>query len=138
MEKAFTLKRVSVKNALVTGLLAGVASALLNNLYNLFCASALDISVPAVIHVGSITGASVVPAVLAGVFYYLLARFTRRPTLIFSVVVVAMTLLSLGGPFQPTLPDGSPTPAGFVTLTLPMHLIAGAVMLAVIPRYAAR
>jgi hypothetical protein len=39
---------------------------------------------------------------------------------------------------QPTLPDGSPAPAGFAVLTMPMHLIAGAVMLLVIPRYAAR
>ncbi len=138
MEKAFSLKRVSLKNALVAGLLAGIVIAVLNNLYNLFCASALDISVPGVIHAGSVTMASVMPALLAGAFYYLLARFTRWPARIFTVVVVAFTLFSLGGPLQPVLPDGTPAPAGFVTLTLPMHLIAGVVMLAVIPRYAAR
>ncbi|HEX8531283.1 MAG TPA: DUF6069 family protein [Cytophagales bacterium] len=138
MEKVLTLKRVSVKNALVAGLLAGVVIAVLNNLYNLFCGAVLGISAPNVIHVGSVTGSSVVPALLAGLFYYLLARFTRRPGLIFAVVVVVFTLLSLGGPLQPALPDGSPSPAGFATLTIPMHLIAGAVMLLVIPRYASR
>ncbi len=138
MENAFALKRISFKKALVAGLLAGVVIALLNNLYNLFCGAVLDISAPNVIHVGSVMGSSVVPALLAGVFYYLLARFTRRPGLIFNVVVVVFTLLSMGGPLQPTLPDGSPVPAGFTTLTVPMHLIAGAVMLLVIPRYAAR
>jgi hypothetical protein len=138
MEKSFTLSRVSLKKALVAGLLAGVIIALLNNLYNLFCGAVLGISAPGVIHVGSVTGSSVVPALLAGVFYYLLARFTRRPGLIFTVVIVVCTLLSMGGPLQPVLPDGSPAPAGFATLTMPMHLVAGAVMLLVIPRYAAR
>ncbi len=138
MEKSLSFSPVSLKKALVAGLLAGVIIALLNNLYNLFCGAVLDISAPGVIHVGSVTGSSVVPAVLAGVFYYLLARFTRRPGLIFTVVVVVFTLLSMGGPLQPVLPDGSPAPAGFATLTVPMHLIAGAVMLLVIPRYAAR
>jgi Na+/proline symporter len=88
MEKVLALKRVSVKTALVAGLLAGVVIAVLNNLYNLFCGAVLGISAPNVIHVGSVTGSSVVPALLAGLFYYLLARFTRRPGLIFAVVVV--------------------------------------------------
>jgi hypothetical protein len=138
MEKALALKPVSVKNALVAGLLAGVVIAVLNNLYNLFCGAVLGISAPNVIHVGSVTGSSVVPALLAGLFYYLLARFTRRPRLTFAVVVVVFTLLSMGGPLQPILPDGSPAPAGFAVLTAPMHLVAGAVMLLVIPRYASR
>jgi hypothetical protein len=58
--------------------------------------------------------------------------------LIFVVVVVVFTLLSMGGPLQPVLPDGSPVPAGFAVLTVAMHLIAGAVILLFIPRYAAR
>jgi hypothetical protein len=28
---------------------------------------------------------------------------------------------------QPVLPDGSPTPYGFALLTIPMHIISGAV-----------
>ncbi len=138
MEKVLALKHVSVKNALVAGLLAGVIIAVLNNLYNLFCGTVLYISAPNVIHAGSVTGSSMVPALLAGLCYYLLARFTRRPGLIFAVVVVVFTLLSMSGPLQPVLPDGSPAPAGFAVLTGPMHLVAGAVMLLVIPRYAAR
>jgi hypothetical protein len=107
-----------------------------NNGYNLFCAYVLDIAAPGIITVGSVTGASLMPAILAGIFYYLLARFTRKPTLIFGIVVAAFTLFSLGGPLQPVLPDGSMAPRGFATLTLPMHLIAGVIIGLVIPWYA--
>jgi hypothetical protein len=62
MGKSFTLCRVSLKIVWVFGHFAGVISAFLNILYNLFCGAVLDITAPGVIQFGSVTGFYVLPA----------------------------------------------------------------------------
>lgn len=138
METISQVHKPLFKNAFIAGVLAGIIIAILNNVHNLFCSNILGISAPDVIHAGSITGASIIPALVAGIFYYALSATTQKTPLVFSIVVIVLTLLSLGGPLGATLPSGGSVPNGFAILTLPMHLISGLVCILVIPRYASR
>jgi hypothetical protein len=131
----FTQTRPGIKIFLTGALIAGIISALLNNLYSVIYTAVTGFSIREVIHVGSVTGASVIPALIGGLIYFGLSRITPKATLIFIVLGIAFTLFSFMGPFQPQLPDGTPTPEGFVGLTLPMHLISGGVILYVLTQY---
>lgn len=130
-----THTKPGIKTFLTGALIAGIISAILNNLYSVVYSAVTGIRVQEVIHVGSVTGASVLPALVAGLVYFGLSRITPKVTLIFVILGIAFTLFSLGGPLQSQLPDGTPTPAGFVGLTLPMHIISGSVVLYVLTRY---
>ena len=55
--------------------------------------------------------------------------------MIFVVISAVFTIVSLYGTVQPVLPDGTPAPDGFTLLTMPMHLIAGAVAIWGIPKF---
>jgi len=123
---------------LLGGLIAGLISAALNNIYSVAHAGLTDFSIPDVIHFGSITGASIVPTTIGALCYFGLSRFTSKATLIFIIVASVFTLLSCFGPLQGELPDGSPAPDGWIGLTLPMHIIAGLVAVLFIPKYVYR
>jgi ABC-type thiamin/hydroxymethylpyrimidine transport system permease subunit len=125
----------SIKVYLIGGLVAGVLAAILNNLYSYVYTAFTGISVPGVINFGSVTGASILPAVIASLFYFALSRFTAKATLIFIISGIAFTLFSFGGPLQSQLPDNTPTPQGFAGLTLPMHIISGLVVMYTLVRY---
>ena len=133
-ENASTRAKVPITRFLLGGLAAGLISAVLNNLYSLAYTAATDISVPEVIHFGSISGASVAPALIGALIYFALSRFTNRATLLFVVGGLVFMLVSCAGPLIGEIPDGSVTQAGFMGLTVPMHLIAGFVCVLIVPR----
>jgi hypothetical protein len=135
---AITQKKTGVKPFLTGALAAGLIGAVLNNLYSYLYTALTGFSVLEVINFGSVTISSFVPAVLGALFYFVLSRFTAKATRIFVVVGIVLIIASFAGSFMPQLPDGTPTPAGFVGLTLPMHIIAGAVILWVLTRYVRR
>jgi hypothetical protein len=124
-----------IKTFLTGALISGIIGAILNNVYALFYSSATGFSLPEVINVVSITMASILPVLVGGLLYFGLSRFTPKATLIFIMAGILFTLVSLAGPMQPQLADGTPTPEGFAGLTIPMHIISGAVALLVLPRY---
>jgi hypothetical protein len=133
----------TIVKALTAGALSGGISAVLNNIYNVAHSSITGFSIPGVIHVGSITGSSVMTALVGGIGYFILAKFiakddVKKRTLIFQIGAIALALLSLGGSFGSTLPDGTPAPTQFAMLSAPMHVIAGVVAAFVIPKFAER
>lgn len=117
--------KTTFKNALMAALIAGIGAAIVNNLYSAIYTSVTGFSMPEVIHVGSITGSSIFPLLIGGIVYYFLQKKWAKGGLYFVIAAVVFTILSLGGPFMGTQPDGSPFPAGFAALTAPMHFIAG-------------
>ena len=82
-----------------------------------------------------VTVSSIVPLLLAGVVYFLLEKYTGIGAKIFAGLAVVLTVLSVYGNFQPTLPDGTPTPEGFALLTVPMHFVAGLIAAFGIPKF---
>ena len=133
-----TQKKTGIKPFLTGALVAGLTGAVLNNLYSYAYSAITGFSIPQVINVGSVTMSSFGPALLGALFYFVLSRFTSRATPIFVVAGIVLVIVSFAGSFMPQLPDGSPTPAGFAGLTLPMHIIAGGVIIWVLTRYVRR
>ncbi|HPF96285.1 MAG TPA: hypothetical protein PLZ00_02595, partial [Mangrovimonas sp.] len=63
---------------LLGGFIAGVASAIANNLYNIIFKSLTGIEVSDFINYGTITSASMVLPILAAIYYFVLNRTTRK------------------------------------------------------------
>lgn len=113
--------------------MAGVISAVLNNIYSMIYTSVTSIDVSEIINFVSVTGASIVPTIVGTLCYFGLSRVTKKATLIY---VIAGSLLAVGscaGAFGDTLADGTATPEGFTALTVPMHLIAGLTAILIVP-----
>jgi len=118
------------------GLIAGIAAAVVNNIYHMIYSSATGISIPQYVNVGSVTGGSVILLLVASIAYFVLSRFTAKAKLIFVAGTLILTVVSFAAPLGSTLPDGTPTPEGFAGITLPMHIIAGLAAVVLIPRFA--
>ena len=116
---------------LIGGVVAGVITAILNNLWNFLYPVIGGVSVPEVINAGSITLMSIAPLLIAAVGYFVLSRFTANATPIFQGITILLALLSLFSTFNPPIP----VPDGFAGLSGPMHIIAGLVGAFVIPRF---
>ncbi|MBT3676626.1 MAG: hypothetical protein HOG39_08305, partial [Candidatus Marinimicrobia bacterium] len=123
---------------LIGGLIAGVISAVLNNLYSVVYTSITGHSVSEIINIGSITGASIIPTIVGALLYFGLSRFTTKATLVFIIAGSLLAIISCAGAFGSELADGTPTPEGFAGLTVPMHLFAGLIAIIVIPKYTYR
>lgn len=116
---------------LIGGVVAGVITAILNNLWNILYPAIGGVSVPDVINVGSVTLMSILPLLVAAVGYFVLSRFIDNATPIFQGATIVLALVSLFGTFNPPMP----VPDGFAGLSAPMHIIAGLVGAFVIPRF---
>lgn len=126
-----TASKPAFTGYLIGGLVAGVITAVLNNLWNFIYPAIGGVSVPEVINLGSVTMMSMVPLLIAAVGYFVLSRFLPNATPIFQGLTIVLALLSLFGTFNPPMP----VPAGFAGLSAPMHVIAGLVGALVIPRF---
>jgi hypothetical protein len=125
------------KIAIGTLITAGIA-AVANNVYSVVF-TALTGNSFALINPVSITLASLIPMLVAGVAYFILARFAgNRASLLYLIGTLGFTLFSFGGPLGGQLPDGSTPPAFFAALTLPMHVIAGGLAAFALPYFTRR
>ncbi len=117
------------------GLIAGAATALVNNIYSLIYSSMTTFTISAIINPISITLASIIPMVIGAIICYGLNRFFKKAFLLFSVGTGIFTLFSLSGPLGTQLPDGTLIPVGFASLTIPMHVFAGIFAVIIIPKF---
>ena len=124
---------------LLGGLVAGIAAAVVNVGWYFVMKAAAGYDHPLHPTAGSAVVSSLVPCVLGSLFYYLLARFTAKATLIYSVVVAAIILASfIPAFFVRTLPEGDPKPANFDLVVIPMHVMVGLAAVLITPRVARR
>ncbi|MBL0742073.1 DUF6069 family protein [Chryseolinea lacunae] len=124
---------VTFGKALRAGAIAGLLAAGLNNLWSLV-AQALG-SVPPPGFVFAVCVSSIFPLLVGGVFYFMLMKLFPKGALIFTVASCLFLLLSLYPTVAPPAPNGLTTTKGFTLLTLPMHLIAGALGIWGIPKF---
>lgn len=130
----------AIGRTLLVGLLAGLAAGVANVVV-FFVTSAL-FALPYLIPMGgpgsepvplpavAIIAASTMPALGAAVLYWLLGRFTPRPTRIFVVVAVAFALLAIFPPLS--LPIDLGTKLGLEL----MHVVAAVIITLGLVRYA--
>lgn len=122
---------VQVSRALTGGLIAGVVSAVIGNLYHALYVGITGNTFPE-LSLLSITLASISPSVLGALVYYALNRISRHAQTIFTVLGLTFAVLSIVPQFiQPLHP-------GFGWAITPLHLIAGVTAVVLIPRLARR
>ncbi|MCZ6898629.1 MAG: hypothetical protein O7F74_00175 [Bacteroidetes bacterium] len=117
------------------GAIAGLAGVLLNNIYSIIYTQLTGISISEYVNITTITLASFLPCLLAGMVYFGLCFYTKNHRVVFIVGAIMFTLFSLLAPLSSTMPDGSPIPPGFAGLTIPMHIISAALLLVILPSY---
>ncbi|WKN29810.1 hypothetical protein PZB74_12620 [Porifericola rhodea] len=129
--------RLPISKYLIAGLLAGLIAAVVNNIYHLSYSAITGVEFKVVVNVLTVTLASIVPLVLAGLVYQALDNNTNKATVIFVIMTIFLTICSMGSMAVPVFPNREEVPEGFYGLTLPMHFIAGGIAAIVIPRYIA-
>ena len=127
-------QQITFVKALKGGFITGMIAAGLNNLWSLV-AQGLG-SVPPPGFPVAVTMSSIFPIMVGSILYFILTKLSSKGYLIFVIFSIVFTGVSI----YPTialnqLPDGSPVGAGFTLLTLPMHLISGALAIWGIPRF---
>lgn len=125
---------VAFADAFKGGVVAALVAVIFNNVWAVVCQTQIRV-VTELVNLLTITISTIIPLLLAGVFYWWLNTKSNKFESIYKWVIVIITLVSLIGPLQNTLPDGTATPEGFTILTIPMHLIAGACAWFFVPRY---
>ncbi len=115
-----------VSRYLLAGLISGLISAVIANIYYLIYSGASGNSF-AELNLFTITFIAVLGSVIGGLVYYGLTRFTKQPSLIFSIVGVIFIFLSIIPNFA------SPLYPNFAAATVPMHFIVGLTAIAFIP-----
>lgn len=119
---------------LITAAVSATANNVYGGLFTAFTGNSFELIGPV-----SITLASIIPTLVAGLAYFILQRFANsRANLIYLIGTLGFTLLSLAGPLGNQLPDGSVPPAFFAALTLPMHVIAGGLAAFALPYFTQR
>ena len=125
---------ITFVKALKGGIIAGVIGATLNSIWS-FIAQSMG-SVPPPGFPIAIILSSIFPVLIGSVLYFFLEKYTAKGQLIFTIIGVLFTVVS----FYPTitsstLPDGTVVGEGFTLLTLPMHIISGALAIWGIPKF---
>jgi hypothetical protein len=133
---------LDVKRVLANGLpLAALVSAVLNvvlfeivtRILGTPVAFAQDANEPLQpLGIGSVLGASIVPAVVAALVLIGLGRFVRRPVLVFYAIAAIFLMVSMGGPFS-VASDASHTR----WVLAAMHVISGVSIAGILGRTAA-
>lgn len=125
----------SILKYLKAGLIAGLVSAVLNNVIYFIMIAVGGYEWVPVITV-SIMVASFLPNLLASVAYFILSRFTSRAWLIMTIGIAAFVLISVL-PHLGIGPAPSPAlaalPEGFDLVTVPLHIVFGLAAIFLLP-----
>ena len=124
----------------IRSLIAAAGAAIINNLYSVIYTAITGFSIPEVINPGSVTMLSVLPVLLGGLVYWGISRFSLRvANIVLAVGTVALfivfTIPTFGETIQAPGMDPTPTPEGFVGLSLGLHFAGPILLLALVPRW---
>lgn len=70
---------------------------------------------------------TIIPSILGALLYVIFVKNFKKGEVMFLVLAIGFTLLSLFPSFEPMLPDGNPAPENFALLTVPMHFFAAVI-----------
>ncbi len=125
---------------LAAGILAGLASAVLNNIIYLFVINLGGHDWVPVVAI-SILAASFLPNLAAAVAYFILAMITQRARALLTIGITAFVLISIL-PHLGIGPAPSPAlaalPEGFDLVTVPLHIVFGVTAVTLMPWYVNR
>ncbi len=111
------------------GLVASIASAILNNMYGLFYCAVTQIIVPPQLMHWRMTLTSTLTCMGVTTVYFVMTRMTMHANTLFYGLGTIAFFMSLSAPLGETL-------EGIPELVVPMHIATALVMLVVLPRFA--
>lgn len=120
---------------LIAGAWAGLTAAVINNVYSFIYTSITGFSASGAVNVFTVTLASVIPLLLAGLVYYQLSKNTAKPTPYFVILAILLTMVSERLRVFAIYFYENGVPVDFYGLVLPMNYMAGTVAVIVIPLY---
>ncbi len=126
---------VPLNQFLIAGAWAGLTATVINNIYSFIYTSVTGFSASGAVNVFTVTLASFIPLILAGLVYYLLARNTAKPTIYFIILAVLLTMVSERLRVFAIYFYDYAVPVDFYGLVIPMNYMAGAIAVIVIPWY---
>lgn len=129
---------VPLKQFLIAGAWAGLTAAVMNNLYGLVYTSTTGFSAGGAVSILTITIASFVPLLLAGLVYYGLSKSSSKPTPYFILLSILLTMFTERLRVLAIYVYDSDVPVEFYGLVLPMNFMAGFIAAIVIPMYMLR
>ncbi len=124
-------QKLNIKQSLIAGLLAGTTSAVINAvLFLLFHGAGIisDTIYPKPnepMTIGPVVMASIIPALIASLVFFLLEKFTIKGFKIFAIVSLGLMLLSLYSPFG-VIPGVT---TGYALVLCVMHIVVPAALL---------
>ncbi len=123
--------KLNIKQSLIAGLLAGITAALINGiLFFVFHSAGVirDTIYPQPNHpmtIMPVVIASIIPAIIASLVFFLLEKFTSNGFKIFAIVSLILMLLSLYSPFG-VIPGVT---TGYSLVLCVMHIVVPAALL---------
>ncbi|MFP4089190.1 MAG: hypothetical protein ACLFT3_02705 [Cyclobacteriaceae bacterium] len=126
---------VPKKQFIIAGAVAGAIAAVINNIYHLTYSAITGFTAKEAVNIFTVSLASIVPLIIAGYVYYLLARYTSKGTTYFIVLSVLLTMFTERLRVFAIFFYQYDVPVEFYSMIIPMNFIAGAIAAAVIPLY---
>lgn len=129
-----------IRRIAIRSLIAAAGAAIINNLYSVIYTAITGFSIPEVINAGSITMLSVLPVLIGGLVYWGISRLSlRMANIVLAAGTIALfivfTIPTFGETIQAPGMDPTPTPEGFVGLSLGLHFAGPILLLALVPRW---
>ena len=132
-------KGISLWKYSIAGVLAGLITGILNNIWIVVYSAMNDGYIPGNVDTDEVTALSFVPMLLASFVYYLISmRDLSKGTKIYIGIGSILFITSLYFPFFPEQTGLFPVdeiPKDFALFTTPMHVIAAFLALYFIPRF---
>ncbi len=127
------IKTAWIYKPLIAAVLAGYIGTILNLIYDVVFRDSAGFLLSGFISVSSIIFATMLIVLVAGAIYAILGRFMRRPTIIFEVVFVIITVLCAWGTFHIHRTDDAHQNLQFQELLAGLVVISGASIVIGIP-----
>src|SRR4051812_41837883 len=94
------IKTAWIYKPMIAAVLAGYIGTILNLVYDVVFRDSAGLVLSGFISVSSIIFATMLIVMIAGTIYAILGRFIRRPTIVFEVIFIIITVLCAFGTFH--------------------------------------
>ena len=125
MQYDYEFEKPLLTKAIVAGVFTGIMIAVINLVYNYIYRDVTGFSPSEIFNVSSIIFCSVLISLVAGIIYFLFAKFIKKGGIIFTVLFVVLTILGIISVFNTHRSSDAHTTALFRGLYLGIIIVTG-------------